>query len=309
MTDIQALEVESLSCFMDLVSKRSNEWRNYWYEEERKRSDRTWPAAWLPWFRGEDSAKWWSSGTALQPRLYRDKSDPRQTLDLEAEMRVDFRRRAGQLITERAPDGEWERYFLMQHHGAPTRLLDWSDAALVGLYFAVSRRGRNGDKNVDADAAVYMLDPWWLNEQAFKQLGHLADNHRSRGPALPDWEEASCYLSEDALFNEELEPNCPLAIDPPHLLRRFAAQRSCFTIFGREKDGLRTIARSQNAHLVKLDVKKECVSQIQQELQLAGISESTIFPDLEGLGRQLSYWFHDKSLEVEAANKLSTGGD
>jgi hypothetical protein len=37
-------------------------------------------------------------------------------------------------------------------------------------------------------------------------------------------------------------------------------------------------------------------SRDQTRLRWAGISEETIFPDLEGLGRELSYWFHDNCL-------------
>ncbi len=294
---IETQVADSLPSFLTLVSKFSKKWKENWFEKLQARQDLTWAAAWLPWFRGEDSAAWLPR-TVLQPKLYRDSYDSNLILDLEAEMRVEFRRRGSQLITERAPVDKWEWYFLMQHHGAPTRLLDWSDAALVGLYFAVSKRGRNGDSNADADAAVYMLDPYWLNEQAFKEVSHLADECRSLGPALPDWDEAEHYLTDEEFDNDELGVKCPLAIVPSHFLRRLAAQRSCFTIFGREKDGLKLVAESPDSHLVKFDVKKESIPEIIQDLRWAGISEDTIFPDLEGLGRELSYWFRDKSLEL-----------
>jgi hypothetical protein len=82
------------------------------------------------------------------------------------------------------------------------------------------------------------------------------------GPALPDWEEAQPYLP-DEFDNEELGPRCPLAIDPSHFSRRIAAQRSRFTIFGREKNGLKDLAeRSSNSRLVKFDVKKEAITEI-----------------------------------------------
>jgi len=45
----------------------------------------------------------------------------------------------------------------MQHSGAPTGLLDWTEAALIALYFAVR------DKKDETDAAVWVLEPWLLN--------------------------------------------------------------------------------------------------------------------------------------------------
>jgi len=299
---IETQVAESLPSFLESVSKLSKKWEGYWFKRLHAQGDLTWAAAWLPWFRGEQSAAW-LPGTALQPKLYRDGFDSKLTLDLEAEMRVEFRRRGGQLITERAPVDKWEWYFLMQHHGGPTRLLDWSDAALVGLYFAVSKRGRNGDSNADTDAAVYMLDPCWLNEQAFKEfkeVSGLGDEYRQFGPALPDWDEAKSYLTDDEFDNDDkLCIKCPLAIVPSHFLRRLAAQRSCFTIFGREKDGLKKlVAESADAHLVRFDVKKESIPEITQDLRWAGISEDTIFPDLEGLGRELSYRFRDNGADL-----------
>jgi hypothetical protein len=301
---IETHVVESLRGFLTLLSNFSKKWKDYWFEKERQEHKPEWAAAWLPWFRGEDSAAWLLSGTALKPKLYRNDFDPKLILNLEGEMRVEFRRRGAQLIIERASVDKWQWYFLMQHYGAPTRLLDWSDAALVGLYFAVSKRARKtDDREADADAAVYMLDPWWLNKQAFEEVSQLAEEYRSAGPALPDWDEVKHYLTDDEFENDELGVRCPLAIDPSHFSRRFAAQRSCFTIFGREKDGLKRAADGDDAHLIKFDVRKEFIPEITQDLGWAGISEDTIFPDLGGLGREMSYWFHDKCREFGAAGR------
>jgi hypothetical protein len=160
------------------------------------------------------------------------------------------------------------------------------------MHFAVCQRGSTTDSQT-ADAAVYMLDPWWLNEEAFKEVSPRAEKYQSVGPALPDWDEAKPYLP-DEFDNEELGLECPLAIDPSHFSRRIAAQRSRFTIFGRTKDGLKVVAnRTTDSRLIKYDVKQKAIPQIKRDLRLAGISEETIFPDLEGLGRELSYFFED----------------
>src|SRR5258708_26531383 len=144
---------------------------------------------WQPWFRGESKG---DVITALQPRLYRRSAKIGRLLYDEQEMRLDFRRCGMQLITELQPEDKWQWYFLMQHYGAPTRLLDWSDGALVALYFAV--RNCAGQRK---DAAVYMLDPWWLNERVFKTLP-VRKKDRPSGVALPDWDESDAYLPDES---------------------------------------------------------------------------------------------------------------
>jgi hypothetical protein len=244
---------------------------------------------WLPWFRGEANARW---ATRLKPRLYRREAarTERHTIRLlytDQEVRLGFLRSAAQLVTGRALD-KWERYFLMQAYGAPTRLLDWTDGALAALYFAVGSRGREGDGAGDADAAVYMLDPWMLNQKTFSR----GKRPHPEGVALSDWREAARYLP-DEFDSERLRPRIPLAIDPIHLSGRMAAQRAHYTIFGRNLDGLVSCSTRGRTCLVKILIGRTAIPKIQEQLRLSGISESTLFPDLEGLGRELSYFWEE----------------
>jgi len=108
------------------------------------------------WFRGHAQAHW-----GLTPKLYRDEYKDSD----ENEIRQEFQIRAQQLLQGgRLPSDKWEWYFVMQHYGAPTRLLDWTDNALVALYFAL-HDPTFGSYEPDTDAAVWVLNSWWLNRQ------------------------------------------------------------------------------------------------------------------------------------------------
>jgi hypothetical protein len=122
--------------------------REHWFDDDDP---------WGPWFRGQSRADW-----GLSAKLYREYGNHRSIRDnyVEDEIREEFATRAPNLSDTRFEGDSWDWYFLMRHFGAPTRLLDWSEGALIGLYFAVR------DNPGYYDAAVWVLDPYELNQRA-----------------------------------------------------------------------------------------------------------------------------------------------
>jgi len=250
------------------------------------------------WFRAEGTEH---SATRLQPGLYRPRKGSqrksiKELLRLENDLYEEFERCVPQL-SDRSVGNEWEVYFLMQHHGVPTRLLDWTDGALIALHFAVSHKTppfRSGAK-------VYVMDPHWLVKLLEKH--HARKDTEKRWASFNkkhpydtdefDWE--NLYLPEDDWDANAVDlktPKIPLLWDSPHVSRRIAAQRSRFIIFGSDELWLSKLAKKKSSRIHTIEVPESSIGEIKRTLRDAGITESVIYPDLDGLGRELRQVWH-----------------
>ena len=251
------MEIASLAAFVKAVEQLVYGWTPKgadWYLQ--------------PWFRGHRDASW-----SLEPGLYRPKGKIGGVgagyYD-EALLLKKFQLRAPTFL-ERLPATDWEWLFLMQHYGLPTRLLDWTESSLIALYFAIR------DHTGDVDAAVWAMNPWSLNRLSFgKYVLFSADDPRAKKHA-------------PLLSGQKLKGRLPLAIAPSHASQRIAAQRGVFTIHGNERVPLDRLARrgGKITNLQKLVIKRKSVPKVLTELAIAGISESLIFPELDGLCREI----------------------
>ena len=235
--------------------------------------------AWGPWFRGQRKATW-----KLVPKLYRGKFGNYNKLqkdEIEDEIREEFIGRAP-MFFEHKPADEWEWYFLMQHYGTPTRLLDWTDGAILGLYFAVK------DNTGEHDAAVWMLDPWELNNITLDTNKDEVISPCACGVTDKDKTQVGPWLPKQ--FTKKLKdlPDYPIAIYPPHIDRRISCQRSCFTIHGNDPNALEKLWKSRRKCLARIIIPSSQTASIRHDLSMCGIDESTIFPDLTGLSHAVS---------------------
>lgn len=249
------------------------------------------------WFRAEDASH---RNTHLQPCIYRPReSGQRKSVDnllqIENDLYEEFRRCATQLSQSdtNSIDDEWESYFLMQHHGAPTRLLDWSDGALIALHFAV----RDKPMSPKSGSVVYVLDPYWLirllknhpdRKEAENRWKKYLEKEKPSDMEEDDWERL--YLPRDEEDAKEpllKTPETPMLWDSPHVSRRVAAQRSRFMIFGTDPYWLVKMEKEKGSRLASVTIPLGSINRIRQELKDAGITESVIYPDLDGLGREL----------------------
>jgi hypothetical protein len=252
------------------------------------------------WFRGEDRKHRVST---LLPKLYRHLPDDvekvsKSLLREERNLLEEFERCGAQLCDHDDPD-DWDWYFLMQHHNAPTRLLDWSDGALMAVHFAMK-----GDLDTTNGGFVYVLNPWGLmrdlkSRPFWKQLIKSWKDYRlarikSGHECDEEWDVV--YLPGNHLLKESSKssktekpelPIEPLVLEFPQITRRVAAQRSRFMVYGSGKDWLTKWAKKKDAPIWRITIPKSSVAEVRVQLRDAGVTESVIYPDLDGLGREL----------------------
>ena len=225
-----------------------------------------------PWFRGAGDSTF-----LLTPGLYRSEEGRKDLSD--DELRNEFSRKALPLVAERPPRDDWEWYFLMQHFRAPTRLLDWTDSALVALYFALTSWSPAGDRRRPRRPAVWALNPWTLNAY-----------HGLFGPAGTDWDVVPKYLPPVYSGRAKI-PKYPIALDPTLTMQRMLVQHSHFTLHGRDLRSLDEMAEElglkEDLFKVVIDADEDGIEYLRQAMTWLGVTETTIFPDLEGLAREL----------------------
>lgn len=233
------------------------------------------------WFRGTGNAAY-----SLAPSIHRHAqiTDSSSLFLIENKLITRFKERSVPYLTHRLDDA-WELLFLMQHYGMPTRLLDWTENPLIALFFALSSARQNNQGGYDHDVAVWILSPTKWNRCVFSH------NSYQGGAMSPSESMVSSYApTKDFQYMHEH----PVALLGIHNSPRIVAQRGSFCLFGKSLNPMETIYENgtfEQDTLKKLIIPKENIGEILTKLIWMGITDSVIYPDLEGLAKETKRLF------------------
>lgn len=199
-------------------------------------------------------------------------------------------------------DSVWNWLSLAQHHGLPTRLLDWSFSPYVAMHFATQDIGSFGVDGVIGCidyAAAHAMTPARLrrilrDEGADVFTAEMLDRSATTLPQL------------DKLAGAGKRKPFVVFLEPPSLDDRIVNQSALFSLMSSPTGSLDdwTVAHPQLFR--RIIIPAELKWEVRDKLDQANINERVLFPGLDGLSRLLKRYY---SPRIEYAAKASPPRD
>ncbi len=177
-------------------------------------------------------------------------------------------KRASLPLSEYKPEDQWDLISLAQHHGLPTRLLDWSQSALVALWFAV------------------------------KDPPDSLDGRKQKGVVWILKATTEDYKNDDSTPFDNKRTKI---FRPKVISKRISSQSGVFTVHKVNK-GERIVQLEKHKDfskkMIKISILPKLFALIRSQLNIMGVDYSTVFPDLDGLCGHLQWRYSKYSDEV-----------
>ena len=219
---------------------------------------------------------------------------------LERHLLRNFRKYAHRDVIAR--ETFWHWLTIGQHHGLPTRLLDWTYSPFVALHFATDDLSK-----MDSDSVVWAVD---IDDAHSKLPKKLRGTLREEGAsvftidlleqfALPDMganffglelrrsDFGSLTIRSLPEFDDLTKDPVCIFLEPPSIDDRVVNQFALFSVLNNPTTPMEEWIRKSNVTYRKIVIPKELNWQVRDRLDQANISERTVYPGLAGISKWL----------------------
>lgn len=202
-------------------------------------------------------------------------------INVESPLVRSFRKYAepGQLPKE----GSWVELAIAQHHGLPTRLLDWTVSPQVALHFATAE-----ENHYDKDAAIWCVDVVKARSILPEKLRDFLQQEYAYLFSVEMLDRISNLNDFDKLRSET---EFVLFFEPPSLDARIVNQGAILSVMPGADLILSDFLSSHPDLCKRVIIPKDLKWEIRDKLDQDNVTERTLFPGLDGLGQWLKRYY------------------
>lgn len=186
-------------------------------------------------------------------------------------------------------ESTWRQLIIGQHHGLPTRLLDWTHSPLIGLHFATS--GEELSYMDQHDSVLWQID---IQEMNSLLPSIYKSKLASKNAYLFTVDMLQELVNDLDNYDNDMGENSMVLLEPPSIDQRIINQYSYFLIIPKMINNIEDFLNDKTSNTVKYIINKNLRWQIRDILDQMNINERIVYPGLDGISMWLKRHYYVK---------------
>jgi len=248
----------------------------------------------LEWiYRGQSNSEW-----ELETTLQRSKIID-NFREFEDELLHDFKQGAKfYLAEEKLPSTKLEWFSMMQHFGAPSRLLDFTKSPYIAAYFAFEHLSTDAK-----EVSIWFVNKIYLWQKAMYYIKQKIDNPSYLRYTYDDKTFEKIYQK-----SKEGDFNCVVPIAPSNLNQRYYLQQSVFICqcnpYDKLINQLDFLGNLKQDTIMKITIPLSEKKIAIRDLIKMNVTRASLFPGLDGFAKSLFLKYENLSTFEESGKNL-----